>query len=99
MATIAVTGATGNIGAEVVRLRMLGDALGKTLKLQEVPEAGALAGMLKAGMPAVLAEGVLELQRPGRNMASPLTSTVQDVTGKAPRSFEHWVKDHLRAFQ
>lgn len=74
----------------------IGTALGKPLKFVEVPEAGARAGMLKSGMPPHMADALLELMRPG---GEPLvTATVRQVTGREPRRFEHWVRDHLAAF-
>ena len=76
----------------------LAAVLGKPLRFVEVPEAGARAGMLKAGMGELLADAVLELQRPGRAMRQELTTTVADVTGRAPRSFDEWARDHAAAF-
>jgi hypothetical protein len=54
--------------------------------------------MLKAGMPDVLADAVLELTRPGFTHGYPVTTTVADVTGSPARSFEQWARDHASAF-
>lgn len=77
----------------------LARVLGKPVRFVEVPEAGAKAGMMKSGMPEKLAEGILELTRPGHSHADDLTTTVQDVTGTPARSFEVWARDHVALFQ
>ena len=94
--TYVLTGPTMLSAADQVRI--LAEALGKPIRLQEVPEAGARAGMLKSGMPEVLADAVLELTRPGHTITSPLTATVAEVTGSPARSFEQWARDHVTAF-
>jgi uncharacterized protein YbjT (DUF2867 family) len=94
--TYVLTGPTAITAAEQVNT--LGAALGKTLKLVEVPEAGARAGMLKAGMSETLADAVLQLTRPGHTLEQLVTTTVADVTGRPARSFEQWARDHVGAF-
>ena len=79
------------------QVKTIGDALGKPIRVVEVPEAGARAGMLKSGMPEVIADAVLELMRP-HSLNDMVTTTVADVTGRPARSFEQWTRDHLRAF-
>lgn len=80
------------------QVEILGKLLGKPLRFVPVPEQGALAGMIKGGMPEHLAKAVLELLRPhsGEGM---MTTTVRDVTGAPARTFEQWARDHLDAFR
>lgn len=94
--TYVLTGPEMLSGTEQVAI--LGKALGKTLRLQQVPEAGARAGMLKAGVVEAVADGVIELTRPGHTQEQPLTTTVADVIGRPARSYEQWVRDHAAAF-
>ena len=94
--TYVLTGPVELTAGEQVQI--LATVLGRPIRLQEVPEAGARASMLKAGMPDVLADAILELTRPGFAHNYPVTTTVAEVTGKAPRSFEQWARDHAAAF-
>jgi uncharacterized protein YbjT (DUF2867 family) len=78
----------------------IGAALGKPLRYVEVPDAGAKAGMMKSGMPELMADAVLELMRAGRDEHEALvTPDVRDVTGSSPRNFDVWVNDFVAAFQ
>ena len=94
--TYVLTGPTEMSAADQVRI--LATALGRAIRLQDVPEAGARAGMLKAGMPEVLVDAVLELTRPGHTLSYSVTKTVEEVTGKSARTFEQWARDHAGAF-
>ena len=68
--------------------------LGRPLRVVEVPVAQARDGMLGSGMPAVLADAILELSghtpRP--------TMTVETITGRPPRTYATWVAEHRAAF-
>ena len=94
--TYVLTGPTAITAADQVRI--LSDALGKPLRLVEVPEAGARVGMLKAGMSEVLADAILQLTRPAHTLENVVTQAVTDVTGQPARSFEQWARDHVSAF-
>lgn len=76
----------------------IGRAIGKVIRVVEVPEARARAGMLAAGLSEVLVEAILELTRPGEHSDTAITTTIRDVTGEAPRTFADWVRDHASAF-
>jgi uncharacterized protein YbjT (DUF2867 family) len=72
----------------------LAEVLGKPVQLVEVPADRARAGMIGSGMPAEMADAVLELighePRP--------TTTVRDVTGRTTRTFAAWAAEHRAAF-
>jgi uncharacterized protein YbjT (DUF2867 family) len=81
------------------QVAIIGAAIGKPLRYVEVPEAGARAGMQKAGMNEIMIDALLELlRRVDANDEALRTTTVRDVTGVAPRTFAAWVKDHVAAF-
>ncbi len=81
------------------QVEIIGAALGKPLRVVDVPEAGARAGMLKSGMSEQLVEALMEVIGLARRGGEPLlTTTVRDVTGRAPRPFAEWVRAHLAAF-
>jgi uncharacterized protein YbjT (DUF2867 family) len=81
------------------QVEILSAVIGRPLEIVQVPEAGARAGMMKAGMTAELADAIMELMRSGMGEAHErLTTTVRDVTGRPPRTFETWARDHASAF-
>ena len=75
-------------------------ALGKPLQAIEAPEAAGRSGMLAEGMPRELVEALLELMALTRaGHGGKTTNTVAEVLGRAPRTFDTWVKDNIAAFQ
>ncbi len=94
--TYVVTGPVAITAAQQVET--LSKVLGKPLRLQEVPEAGALAGMTKSGMPEALAVAILELTRPGAGIKQQISTHVAEVTGRPARTYEAWARDHARLF-
>ena len=80
------------------QVAILSELLGKPIRLVPVPEAGARAGMLKSGMPEVLADAVLELMRPDAVSEPVLTTTVEEVTGHPARAYAAWARANTAAF-
>lgn len=81
------------------QVQIIGKAIGKQLKFIAVPESKAREGMLKSGLPEVLADAIVELvQADGPETVGHITQTIREVTGKAPRTFAEWVRDHAGAF-
>jgi uncharacterized protein YbjT (DUF2867 family) len=67
--------------------------------LVDVPNAVARDGMVAAGMPATQADGLMRYfdgVKDGK--IYPPTSTIKEVLGRAPRSFDDWLRDHASAF-
>lgn len=88
---------TLSTGEQVAKI---GAAIGRPLRFVDVPPAAAREGMLKSGMPALLADALLEymaLTRAGN--AAILTTTVADVLGRPARTFDAWLHDHVAAFR
>ncbi|WP_369148581.1 SDR family oxidoreductase [Streptomyces sp. R44] len=72
----------------------LSTALGRAVEYVSVPDEATLAGMLGAGMPAWLAEGVVgvfQLLREGANDHT--TDSVLRLTGHAPRSVDDFARE------
>ena len=77
----------------------LGDAIGRKLVHVDVPPEAAKAGMLQAGLPAFLADALVEFDGITRaGYAAAVSPLVQQVTGRAPRSFREWARANARAF-
>jgi uncharacterized protein YbjT (DUF2867 family) len=77
----------------------LAAAIGKPVKYVDVPDAAARDAMIGIGMPAVIADGMLEITgfvRSGN--AASVSNAVQTVTGKPARTFAAWCKEHVAAF-
>ena len=74
--------------------------LGRQVRYVDMPEKEAGEGMRKAGLPDYVVAGLLgtfAAVRLGR--LSACTEDVKKVTGRPPRTFETWCRDHLNVFQ
>jgi uncharacterized protein YbjT (DUF2867 family) len=80
------------------QVEVIAAAIGRPIRLVEVPEAGARKGMLSSGMPDIMVGAVLELVRAASKSKGFKTTAVHDVTGKEVRSFAEWVRDNRAAF-
>jgi len=78
-------------------IRILGGALDRPLELVALPRDAACAGMRRAGMPDDVIDAILA--RAITDHGTEVLSTVQDVTGRPPRTFEQWVSAHVDAFR
>ena len=79
---------------------VLAGVLGKSVRYVDMPEKEAGAKMSRAGLPDYVIEGLLGTfmaVRAGR--LADCTKDVEQVTGRPPRTFETWCRDHLNAFQ
>ena len=65
----------------------------------DVPEVAARASLEGAGVPEPLVSGFLEswaLQKGGG--AAGVTTTYRELTGRSPRSFAQFIRDHASAW-
>jgi uncharacterized protein YbjT (DUF2867 family) len=77
----------------------LSTALSRHITFVNVPSEAMQDALIGAGFPAWQAEGLLEdYAHYSRNEASAVTTDVQDVTGKAARSFIDFARDYVPAF-
>jgi uncharacterized protein YbjT (DUF2867 family) len=77
----------------------LARALGKPIRCVDVPVQAAVNELIRAGIPAQMAEAVgqsLEAVRDGR--AAVITETVAKVTGRPPKTFATWAREHASLF-
>ncbi len=78
----------------------LSSALGHPVKYVNIPPAEDKAGMTAAGMPDWLADAWDKLSLMiARGGANKVTNDVTEVTGKEPRSFDQFARDHTDAFE
>ncbi|MFI6517541.1 NAD(P)H-binding protein [Spirillospora sp. NPDC050679] len=79
------------------RLRILGRVLGRDLRFEAQPDDEARAEMLRS-MPEEYVEAFFDFYVTGSLDDSQVNTTVQDVTGRPPRTFEQWAAAHAEAF-
>ncbi|WP_414941444.1 NAD(P)H-binding protein [Amycolatopsis sp. cmx-11-51] len=80
------------------RLRVLGELLGRDLRLEPLPNEEARVTM-SAEMPAKYVDAFFRFFVEGEFDDSRVTGVVQELTGRAPRPFAAWARTHLAAFQ
>ena len=72
----------------------LSKVLGRVIRHVNLPASALRAGMLAEGMPDVLADRLLDLERYFReDRASPITDDVKRVTGRVPGRFADYVRE------
>jgi uncharacterized protein YbjT (DUF2867 family) len=77
----------------------LGELLGKSLRVVDVPADQIRAAMLAQGMDSDTADLAVEGYETIRNGgAAFVTDDVARVLGRAPRTFKQWAQDHLELF-
>ncbi|HWE89681.1 MAG TPA: NAD(P)H-binding protein [Pseudonocardiaceae bacterium] len=76
------------------KVRIIGSVLGRELPFEELTPEQGKAEMSRI-MPAPLVDALFGFLA---DHAGKVTSTVQDVTGRPPYTFEQWVTDHLAEF-
>lgn len=86
---ILMTGASGNVGTELARI----------LRSRDVPSEAMRQALLGVGFPTWQADGLVEdSEHYRRGEAADMTSTVQEVTGRAARSIAQFARDYATVF-
>lgn len=80
------------------QLATLGAVLGRDLQLEAQSDAEARAGMVKT-MPVEYVNAFFSFYVDHTLDESRVLPAVEDITGKAPRSFEQWAWAHADAFR
>jgi uncharacterized protein YbjT (DUF2867 family) len=82
----------------VDRVAILGAALGRELRFEAQSDAEARTQM-RAQMPVEYVDAFFDFYVDGSLDESQVQPTVEDVLGRAPRSFEQWAAEHADAFR
>ena len=90
-----LTGPESLLPAE--RLRVLGDALGRPLQLVALSNDEAREELSKSWPPNFV-DAQMSIFADGNHDLSRVLPTVQDLTGRPPRTFAQWVAAHADAF-
>ena len=91
-----VTGPAALTQAE--QLAVIGAALGRELRLVEVPPQVARERMVQR-LPAPIVDGLLRIFAEATRRPAEVLPTVAEVTGRPPRSFAQWAADHRADFR
>lgn len=79
--------------------RILSEELVRSVRYVDVPPSEAEKSMLAAGAPSWFADAMLTLYGIfAAGHASECTDAVRDITGRAPRPYRQFVRDHIAAF-
>jgi uncharacterized protein YbjT (DUF2867 family) len=79
------------------RVRILGEVLGRDLRVEELSDEQTLAE-LRASMPPRYVEAFSSFYLDGTLDESPVLPTVREVLGREPRDFRTWAVAHVAAF-
>ncbi|MFG3436648.1 SDR family oxidoreductase [Nonomuraea sp. NPDC047897] len=81
------------------QVRVIGEVIGRPLRFDEQPREEARAQMITAwGDPAVV-DGALDHWASIVAEPEPVTTTVEEVTGRPARTFREWAHDHAADFR
>lgn len=95
--TLVVTGSAA-IGFEEIAAAV-GDATGRDVEFVPVPDEAARAGMVAAGLSEWLADALVQAFAQLRaGAAAEVTDTFERLTGRPPRRFADWAREHAGAF-
>jgi uncharacterized protein YbjT (DUF2867 family) len=84
---------------QVDQVRAIGEALGRSLRYEELsPEAGRQQ-LLAAGWPASFVDAALESWAALVTEPESVTSTVREITGRPARTFREWAAEHAADFR
>jgi uncharacterized protein YbjT (DUF2867 family) len=80
------------------RVRILGEALNRPLRLDPYDDDEARAEMSKT-MPPEYVDAFMAFYAGGTLDESQVLPTVEEVTGRPPRTFAQWAAEHAQAFE
>jgi uncharacterized protein YbjT (DUF2867 family) len=84
---------------QIEQVHAIGEAIGRSLRFEEIsPEAGRQK-MLAAGWPASIVDGLLTAYASMVTAPVPATTTVEEITGRRARTFSEWAIDHAEDFR
>ncbi|WP_232665303.1 NAD(P)H-binding protein [Pseudonocardia sp. TRM90224] len=81
------------------QVHVIGEALGRPLRWVELPRPAARRRLVADGVPESFADTLLDAYAAmAKQPRPPVTSTVEEVTGRPARTFAQWATDHAAAF-
>lgn len=84
---------------QIDQMHAIGEAIGRPLRWEETPPDTARQQLLDDGMPASMADGILDAHAQFVIEPEPVTQTVRQLTGSPARPFGEWANDHADDFR
>jgi uncharacterized protein YbjT (DUF2867 family) len=89
-------------GAELLsqlrQVELIGEAIGRTIRVEELSVEEARAEFARFASPEIV-DAILAFIVGAADGGSPVTTTAQEVLGRAPASFAQWAADHAADFR
>lgn len=85
--------------SQLDQVRLIGEAIGRPLRFEEVPHEAAHAQMVERGMPPEVATTLLKLLAGSEGGVAAVSPEVERVTGSPARTFASWAVDHAGDFR
>ena len=77
----------------------IGEAIGRSIRVEEIPPEVARAQLLQDGASPEVADAALALWEGLVTEPEPVTPTVEEITGSLGRTFREWAVEHVSAFR
>ncbi|MFJ2443565.1 NAD(P)H-binding protein [Streptomyces sp. NPDC087658] len=81
------------------RARLIGEVVGRPVRLEEITPDLARSAMVMGGVPAPVADTLLALNATGLERADEISPTVRKLTGRPGRTFAQWARENRAAFE
>lgn len=81
---------------QAAQVRTIGEAIGRTLRFEEMSPEEALTGL---GMPPAVATMLLGAWGAALGRPAYVTQTIEQITGTPARTFREWAAEHAAAFR
>jgi (4-alkanoyl-5-oxo-2,5-dihydrofuran-3-yl)methyl phosphate reductase len=82
------------------QVQILSEVVGRPIELVPISDDAARDGMLKAGMPPLLVDAIVEIGGSVRSgKASEVLPTVEQVLGRKPLTWTDWARENAAAFR
>jgi uncharacterized protein YbjT (DUF2867 family) len=88
----------GELLSQRRQVELIGAAVGRTLRVEELSESQARQHFGRFGQPHVV-DAILNFIAAAMTGGSPATDTVRRVLGRPPASFARWARDHAADFR
>ncbi|GAA2329380.1 NAD(P)H-binding protein [Streptomyces cuspidosporus] len=80
------------------QVTILGEALGRPLRYEEIPAEAAREGMTGGGVPADIADSLLRMFAESVGRPAEISPETERITGRPGHTFAQWASDHAAAF-
>ncbi|NUT46353.1 MAG: NAD(P)H-binding protein [Saccharothrix sp.] len=93
---VELTGPASHTHREMVAI--IGDALGRPLRHQEIPPDQAGEHLIRAGLPPAFVHALMARYARGAGLPATVTDEVHRILGRPARTLARWAADHTHLF-